>query len=83
MTEAIALADLKAFDPDYRERGAETAFLCIFDACSGKRRRTLYVSNDAGLYMCQRCGEKGLLAEFRKVRGRRANGARAALSAFD
>jgi hypothetical protein len=82
MIEAIALADLKAFDPDYRERGEEMAFLCIFDACNGKRRRTLYAST-SGLYLCQRCGEKGLLTEFRKVRGRRANSARAALSAFD
>ena len=78
----LSLAELRAFDPDYRERGEETVFLCPFGECNGKRRRTMY-ANSAGLFCCQRCGGAGLLEEYKRPRSKRANLSRVALSAFD
>jgi len=59
----LALSDLRRLDPGARER-QETAFLCPSAACHGHRRRTLYANLTSGLYLCQRCGEKGRLREW-------------------
>lgn len=64
----LSLAELESFDPKARRNSGERRFCC--PPCGrGKPRdaahRSLAVNSDTGAWICHRCGEKGILKEFR------------------
>lgn len=68
----LSLADLEAFDPNARGSGRERRFCCPL--CGDEKpkdaaHRSLGANTQTGTWNCHRCGEKGLLLEFRKDRG--------------
>lgn len=64
----LSLAQLHDFDPTAKGSGRERRFCCPFCG-EGKPKdsahRSLGVNTDSGAWNCHRCGEKGLLFEFR------------------
>lgn len=59
----LSIADLTRADLQPRLRGSEVTYLCPFDECAGKRRRTLYVNLQKGVFICHRCGQTGKIEE--------------------
>lgn len=72
------LGELEAFDPGARAGSRERRFCCPLEGCQGKRvdaaHRSLSVNVETGAYRCHRCGEAGLLDDFRGDRERPARG---------
>lgn len=64
----LSLYELQAFDPTAKGSGRERRFCCPF--CGNAKpkdsaHRSLGMNMGSGAWSCHRCGEKGLLFEFR------------------
>lgn len=71
MTHKLSLSDLETNDPRAPRGGRERRFLCPFCG-DGKPRdaghRSLSLKVSEGVWICHRCGEAGLLTDFRTER---------------
>ncbi len=92
MTHHLSLAELKSFDSHARG-GREQRFCCPScgrDKPRDTTHRSLAVNANTGVWLCHRCGEKGLLSEFHTYKASgaavrlspRERGRRAAARAF-
>jgi hypothetical protein len=64
----LSLSELQAYDPTAKGSSRERRFCCPFCGDSKPKdsvHRSLSVNIGSGLWNCHRCGEKGLLLEFR------------------
>lgn len=66
--DVLSLAELDAFDPGPRH-GEEWRYCCPRPGCQGKTvsraHRSVSVNSRTGAWHCHRCGESGLLLEWR------------------
>src|SRR5690349_2492384 len=71
---ALSLDELERHDPHPTGSGPEQRFLCPLPACRDhthpSRHRSLSANVETGLWHCHRCGEGGLLREYRGDRPR-------------
>jgi hypothetical protein len=66
----LTLSELEAFDPQAPAGRIERRFWCPLCGENKPRdaaHRCLCANTESGLWNCKRCGEKGLLGEFRQI----------------
>lgn len=70
-SQALTLTELEWYDPRSPSRRIQRRFLCPFCGEAKPRdaaHRSLCLNAETGAWLCHRCGEKGMLGEYRAGR---------------